>query len=369
MEALSCHVSQPNPHIWQEPEPLAEALQSLSLDHTLERFFEAYVLPICLPYAASRNVKQYRETLGYWKRFSGDPTLGQLGHAVEKEQRSGFKTRQYANARVAISRFINGLKQLPGRDGVLAENTVRKHCVAIQFILDRAAPPDARHNPDGAGMLPEAIAIPKPSLVINDVEDVFTLPEIGHWLDACHHAKAPRKVPGVKPPDFWRSLVAFVYNVGLRIETVVLLRFEWFHTDEHGHWVRIPPRSIKKKRGRDFYVNKWAWGAMEEIRTRRELVFPWAHDMSWLHEWRRRLLAKSEVKPERRFGFHGLRKACLTQSAMINPMAASMIAGHSSGRNVTRDHYIHKRVMVDTLDRLPQPAWHRDRDGAQLRLF
>lgn len=370
MEALSCHVAaESNPHVWQEPEQLALALSALSPQQTLEGFFEGYVLPICLPYAAPRNIKQYRESLGYWKRFSGDPTLAQLSQATEQVQPDGRRTRQYINARVAISRFVQQLRALPGRDGTLAENTVRKHCVALQYILDRAAPADARHNPDGAGMLPEAITIPKPGVVVNQVEDVFTLPEIGHWLDACKAAKSPKRLAGVSPPDFWRSLVVFAYNVGLRIDTIVSVRFDWFSKDEMGHWVQIPPRAIKKKRGRAYYVNAWAWDAIEAIRTNRELVFEWRHEMGWLHETRRRLLAASGIAESRRFGFHGLRKACLSQAARINPMAASMIAGHSEGRNVTRDHYMHRSIMAECLDQLPQPVWGQNRSDRQTLLF
>jgi len=323
---------------------------------TLAEFYKAYVQPVCLVHAAKRNLDQYEQSLAYWVEFTGDPPLSAIDDYT-------------------VSRFLQELKKLPGRGKrPLADNTVRKHCVHVQYVLDRAGP-RSRHNPQGQRLIDEVPILQKPSLVIDEVSDNFTLQEIAWWLEAAETAIAP-VLRGCSPGDFWRSLTLFTYNIGFRLQTLLALRWEWIYEEEFGRtrkWIKVPPEAIKKKRGRSFYLNHAAGEALNLVRqvtpsqALAGRIFPWPHCESYLQASRRAMLAESKIPVSRHFGFHGLRKAFATELAQINDAAASMALGHSQ-RNVTRDHYLNKRVMAEAMDKLPQPKWTPPADP-QLRLF
>jgi|GEM_PF-6174600 len=341
-----------NPDEWDEPDqPAAPSGPELHAGLKLREFLELYVLPDCKPYAAPRNVKQYRESLLYWSLFSGDPTIEQLGRDPRK----------------ALRDFVEQLTKLPGRKGeLIADNTIRKHIVHVQSCLDRLAP-KSRQNKQGCGLIAEAPTIPKPGLVVNEVYKNYSLAEIGRMLDACALASRPT-LRGLPPAVWWQSIILVGYNSGLRTETLLDLKFDWLHQDELGWWLQIPPRSIKKKRhGRPYYLTAAAKAAIDQMRSHGgQLVFPMPHAMSWLSRNRTRLLLRAGLPPQRRFGFGGLRKALGTELGKINSTAAKMALGHAG--DVTIDFYTHRSVMTEAMDRLPQPP--RDPNfGGQRRLF
>lgn len=326
----------------------------LSADLTLWEFYEAYVEPDVLYHAAQRHRQALRESLDYWKQFTGDPPLREI-------------------TRRTIRRFTEGLQLLPGRRAgeLLADNTVRKHCGHVQRVLNVAGP--SKPQPGGelnVRLLEEVPYISRPAEVLNEVEDNFTLEELGKVLDACRVAIAPR-ISGIASSQWWRSLIVFDYNVGLRIGSLLKLRWEWFEQSGDQWWIRLPVRStreraIKGRQGKRFYVNAPAMAALDRIRLpSRDLVFPWPYSESYLHAMRRRILRATGLPKERQLGFHGVRKAFATEVSQINSIAAHKIVGHSSAKT-TADHYVNKRVMTETLDVLLQPpSWH----DPQMRLF
>ncbi len=317
---------------------------------SLVAFYRAYVKQVCLLRARSRNVAQYEESLGLWESLTGDPPLPQIDEFVCAE-------------------FVRGVALRPGRDAAsLSDNTVRKHCIPVQYCLDRAGPYSRRSNPFGKGLLADPPLLPKPSIVTNDVTDNFLVAEISQWLAVCHQASTPQ-VKGVSPKDWWQSLILFDYNVGLRLETLLAARYDWLIEEDDGHWLQVPADAIKgKKRGRKFFVNAHALAAIESIRTDRELIFPWQHSANYLQAKRRELLAKTEIRKHRRFGFHGLRKALATELGKISEIASKMAMGHAGG-DVTIGCYQHRVIYVEASKQLPQPVWSRDRNGSQRLLF
>jgi len=69
------------------------------------------------------------------------------------------------------------------------------------------------------------------------------------------------------------------------------------------------------------------------------------------------LLDAAGIQPERRLGFHGLRKALATHLAAVNPMVATMQLGHT-GEMTTREHYVHPDAVASTMANVPQPSFH-----------
>lgn len=310
----------------------------LSAEMRLSEFVEAYVVPVIGATWKAGTLKDVRKSVSYWVRFTGDPPLSQIS--------------QYH-----FAAFKKQLEKLPGCDGeCLADNTIRKHCGNIQQALD-AAGPETREQPLGTSLLVKVPYLTRPSLYIPDVEDVFTLQEIGWWLEACRHATAPRGPIAGDPCTWWRSLGLFDYNTGLRIGSLLKLLWEWIEEDEHGKWLKVPAAAIKRKRPLRVFLNDSALLALSWLPKTSDRIFHWPHGESWLHAQRRRILKRSEIRPARRYGFHAFRKALATELGKLSPTAAAMALGHAGGRrSVTIDHYQHRVILVDALHKLPQPT-------------
>lgn len=336
---LSLRVFSPDPSLDNSDTP-----QGLSPHLTLPEVFEQYIVPVHLVERSPLTLKDHRGTLKKWVAYTANPPILQ------------------------IDDFTIGLF----REGLVAEgledNTRRKHCTNLQFCLDRLGP-KIRRDMTTAELLPSARWVPKPSQVIHDVCDNFTLAEISAFIDACR--VATRSPAFITAPTWWRSLAIFTYNVGPRIGSLLKLRWDWLYEDESGLWLRVPAKATKMGRGMTLYVNRHARVALEAVRpTGRDRIFAWPCKDNWLHTQRRRILAASTIPENRRFGFHAFRKACGTELARINGMAAAIQLGHSSRGNVTRDHYVHRSIVRDACEQLPQPVCHHDLAvERQMKLF
>lgn len=326
-------------------------------DMTLEEFFGALVRPVRLGGSASRTIDEYVQSLRYWRTLTDNRPLGQIDD-------------------LEGAAFLAGLRALPGRDSpTMGENTVRKHCTHVQMVLDMAGP-KTRQRRQAAGLLPQGPPVlVKPAQVDADVDDNFSLAEVGWWLECMRHARRPKpRDSGVEPATWWRSLGLLDYNTGLRIGTVLLLRREWLEEDELGHWFKIPPWAMKRRRrGFRCYLNAHALAALRAMGSVApdpgpESIFVWPHTINWLEDVLGQYLAKSRIAENRRFKFHALRKAFATELAKINGLIVPMAMAHSLGRNVTLGSYVHRKAMTEAMDRLPQPVWASEPDR-QGRLF
>lgn len=163
---------------------------------------------------------------------------------------------------------------------------------------------------------------------------------------------------------------------GLRRESLLACRRSWFAEEATGRWLFVPRENVKGRRPKRLYCSRAAWSAVERFCAAAGdgPIFPWPHAPHGLYGVQRELLANSTLAPARRLGLHALRKALATELAAINPLVASMQLGHSLGRNaganVTRDHYTHRRVWAEAMERVPQPpiapAGRADADPQQL---
>jgi integrase len=337
-----------------EGESRAAESGELSADMTLPAFFGQYIVPEHLSERSRKTVRDYWTTVSYWVEFLRSPSapLGPGLNAIGQRE---------------TSRFRDGLKNVKFDGQPLADNTRRKHCTNLQFILDRAGP-KLRRDVETAKLIADVPYLQRPALVIHEVADNFSLAEIGWFLDACSAAPAPHGL-AISSAAFWRCLGLFDYNVGARPQTLLALKFRWLSQDEYGWWLSVPPEASKTKRGLKLYVNTIAMQLVERMRAcGDELIFPWPHEEGWLHTTRRKILAASLIPEHRRLGFKAFRKACGTQLAEINPMAAQLQLGHG-GRNVTRDFYVNRKIVAKACEALPQPQWCQDFGERQLTLF
>lgn len=340
--------SQPRPKLglYQPSESESTPHAEPSADFCLTEVFERHLLPEHFLHAKPRHVKQFWESLKLWRSYTGDPPIREV-------------------MRSTCATFVRALKDRPGRDAIkVSDATVRKHCIAIQTLLDLVGP-RSRHQPAALGLIPDPPLLAKPAVIVSDVEDVFTLTEIGRLLESA----AAGRIDSVVSTEWWEALLICAYNTALRRETLLKLRWEWRYEDELGAWFRCPAGAVKKGRAFDVFLNSAVIEALGWIGPHKEgIVFPWRNHETWLHRKQQRICKAAGLPENRCFGFHALRKACANEVERINPLAVPYVLGHSQ-RNVTRDHYLQRRRIVSaTLRELPQPVWAR-REKRQRYLF
>lgn len=321
---------------------------------TLSAFFEAYVLPCyLLPRAKPATIAGYRTAVERWAKITGDPPLRVIDQAT-------------------VARFVAEDQRWPGRSGPLSPNTVRDHCGYLRLILALAGPRTAHGSPwaatedgllgtDRWGRPREAPRFILPPARPKPPTDNFTLEEIRAWIAACEHASKP--LGSITPADWWRALVRFVYNTGLRIGSVLQLEWSWVHEQNGWAFCVIPGSAYKGGRPKLIVLSPAAVAALEPIRAGNHgRIFHWPHTQKTLHRERHRLLRLAGLPPNRRFGFHGLRKATGTQLWRLDPDAAREQLGHSD-RRITMEHYVDPSALanalanrlIPVLSQIPQP--------------
>ena len=331
-----------------EPQPLRlfEAAAPNSAGHlsarmTLGQFYRAFYRPVCLESrgAAQRNLDQYDQSVHYWVALTDDPPL----EAIDD---------------FTVARSLSGVTQLPGRKPgtTISPNTIRKHCTHLQAVLDRTGPRsrEARFR-KAQGLLELVPYIEKPPARKKEASDSFTVAEIEGILAACHAAAAPTYLDRARRTIWWQALVLFAYNTGLRLGSLVIVRWDALEVDADGSWWA----SVRVKGGdtRRVHCNRFAMQAVESMRPlsgRFDCIWHFPHVQSWLQENRRRILLASGLPPDRHFGFHGLRKAHATEASRIDAVAASLQLGHKDW-STTQNAYIHPNRMKDGAAKLPQP--------------
>lgn len=330
----------------------------LSPETTLAEFFMQWFLP---QYCGSRRrpmkratVAEYRTAVARWCELVGDLPL----KAITTDD---------------CRRFVELALARPGRGGQPPSRyTVKKQCTALRVIL-RQAGPRSRDAPDAAteeGLFGEdrhgrprpspwfpALDVPSP-----EPDDVFTLDEIADWLNVCHLARQPQ-LPECSAALWWRTLILFAYNTGMRIGELLALRRGMLRRTARGlRYLDVPGAYRKQGKAARIALNAAALEAWEAMPT-TDVVWPWPHHRAHLDTIRRELLTAAGLPPERRFGFHALRKAAATAIYSLDPEAAQRQLTHES-RSTTEKHYVAAQALIDAaitrqaaiIEAIPQPS-------------
>lgn len=328
---------------------------------TLPKFYWDFFRQVCLVGAKPRNVGQYDESIALWKKFTLE--------LVSRKALQSEPSLQAIDDRL-WALFREWLARRPGRNApTVSANTVRKHLIAVDAVLKRAGPRSRDRNPQGRDLISDPPRAVKPAIVKNKQIKRFTIDEISAWLAVCHQARSP-KIPGLEPRQWWQAGIVLGYNTGLRLGELLKAQFEWIVQDEDGHWLELPAWAAKGgENGRRVYLNAQARMAIRSIAGERREILPFRHDLGYVQALRRKMLAESTIAAKRRYGFHALRKAFATELGRLSPNEApvKMAMGHSG--DVTLDFYQHRELMIEAMDKLPQPVWQPDRDGDQMLMF
>ncbi len=200
---------------------------------TLVQFFEQWYLPMRLSDASPVTVESYRLVLRSWALITGDPPLDQI------TQETLLLFRDF-HARMA------GLDRISRKSA----NTVHMLLRHLQTVLGKAGPPGHR-NRDAAGLIAGPVPWIKPPRKVYTPRTIVSEETIQQVYLATVAAERPRGLAGIKPPAWWKALLVFVWNLGLRHRTVMSLKasaIDWQHkrlvvpgtTTKSGKWQWLP---------------------------------------------------------------------------------------------------------------------------------
>ena len=301
---------------------------------TLCRFYKDWYLPQCLFDAREKTKESYNSVLKQWRLITGDPPVKSISSQT-------------------VALFRNAKLKMRGINGRLyaSPNGVRTKLKMIQTLLDKLGS-SGRDNRDALNIL-DQVPWAKPPREEKRIPQTITLQQLSDCVAAAVAMEVPR-IPGIKPPAWWRALLAVAWNTGLRRGTLLSMRMD--EIDWAGCRLMLPAARMKSRRPMIVHLNAVAMTALRSIQTDRELVFPWPHNIRHLDTCRHRLQEAAGIPKEKRFGFHAIRKTIATILWEESPGAAQFALGHTLG-DVTQKRYVDGGELVArALDRLPQPG-------------
>jgi integrase len=325
---------------------------------SLDEFFEWYFSPVYLKttMADAATVAEYRTAVRRWTKLVGRLPLRLIDNA-------------------ACASFVALDLELPSEkhEGQrISPNTVRKHCTHLQMVLSLAGPQSQKHpqaaspyglfGDDPFGRPRTVPWFTKPPERDKPPTDGFSIEEIELLLASCRRATCP-KIQNCSPAHWWRCLLRFDYNSGLRIGSVIELRRSWITRSGDEGWVAIPGKSYKGGRPKVIYLSPEAIKAVDAMPT-GDVIFPWAMSSQTLQRHRKKLLAAAGISQEHWFGFHALRKATGTEAWKIKPNAAQLQLGHEN-QATTRKSYVNPSVLGAALAAECGPTMRRIRQPKQ----
>lgn len=293
----------------------------------------------------------------------GDPRAGTIGRAL------GIRTAELTTLSLAevTTRVVAQLRRLPHVPpscqvllaGPATWNAQRRQ---IEAILATVGP--ARHGkPFALGLIDECPRA-QPARETEPDPVTATLTEISEIYLACEVARWPREATtGVPAPDIWRALVVFLFNVGCR-------RSDFLAIDKtQVDWPRqaLLLRQRKTGKARWLPLNETTLSHLARIgECTGPRLFPFPDNLRTLYRTWAAIQQAAEISVPRGsvscrrqvYGFHELRKTCLTEYFAVNERAAQEMGGHSQLLTTLR-HYVSTArrdgVARSASEALPQP--------------
>lgn len=342
----------------------------LSADITWSEFFEHWMLPFVLrPQGASEgNIRIYRDALTWWDRLTGGPTIRETG-----EQALALFEERLAVATYRRGKF--------GRDWPLSAQNQHKIKRTLNAIFHRAGPKiDRRKTARLLGRYPEGHPhegelIEAPYFVLSkppskpEPKPPFTLKQAR--LIAAEAAglqwgprpgKTHRPLPTCSFGDWMQAFLAVLYYTGLRVGTVLALR--WSHVDVRGKktWLDIPPTIVTKThKGMRKFLHPQAVEALQRIKGTSELLLPCPYCYDYLAVLHKRLQHQAGIPASKVQSPHAWRRTHGTQMCRVGMRRGIKIAQSAldhADDDTTRQFYVRQEPMV--IRRLPLLLAPRD---------
>jgi len=261
---------------------------------TLRQAFEAYYKS---PSLKPRTIEAYEGTLSHWEELTDDP------HIIEIDN-------------VTLHMFRNAYLEY---NKPATFNKERRHILAIMNKLG----PKGRNNKKGLAILDDFIYI-DPEKETEKLARVATDEELNAIYDACKYANWPSFEFGA--PSWWRAVIVFLYNTGLRRNDFLNLETREvklqksvieFDAEKTGKHRRLP-------------LHHSVIEHFEAIWSEREFVFPKPAGLKTIYRQWYAIQNAAEIPEDRHLTFHQLRSTCGSNLFERSPGAAQEMLGHSS---------------------------------------
>lgn len=301
---------------------------------TLRTFYDDWFKKVRLADSPQKTVLSYEGVVRNWVLLTGDPPLEEI-------------------TELTLAIFKKCLAKLPGKNRVspLSPNTIRSNLRHLQTLLDKAGPKGPR-NRDAAGILKNLPPWIKPPRAVYKEPRFVPLEYFNQVYLATACMDLPH-VPGIKPPAWWKALLAVAYNTQARYGTLFTMRMDEINWQKE--CLDLPAERFKNRRAQRIHLNAVALRHLQAIRTNRELVFPGFGSSNSYYRALHRLLKLAAIPDAQHFGLHDIRRTGATLLWDDSPQAAQLALGHQSPET-TRRHYIHQTgIVARALDALPQP--------------
>ena len=312
----------------------------------LSDFYRDWYLPECMAPDVSDGYKdQFERALRRWRFATGDPPVVNIDNQL---------LRRYRDFLTACRGQEPGSKASP--------TTVRNGLIYIGRLLRKAGPPGLG-NQDAADLVPKVPWVKLP----RETPKVPTIVSVDQ-INAVYRQAAMMAIPsdpGIDPAAWWRALLVFAWNTGLRRRSIFALQWEWL--DEPGQRFVLPPSAMKSARGAVVYCSAVVLDHLDAIRPADNSgpVFPWPYHLTHFGTAFHRLQYDAGIPRQNHFGLHAIRRTLATRLYEVNPGAAQLALGHTNDA-VTREHYVRgPEIIARALDAMAQPeAFHTRRKTA-----
>ena len=255
-----------------------------------------------------------------------------IWQCIEPKQRPDETTSQFATRQAAA---VAAAKQ--------SANTRRKHCITVNRLLGLAGPSKFADD-DTLGFLKKSPRMKPPAQEIDDNVEAYTDAEWSLWLAGLDAATRPGKAyTGFDAPLWWRALLPFLRESGVREGTALSARWEWI--DAAG-WMHVPPGGMKQRRGKPVYLSQAARAAIEPLRPTPAvgLIFgwprTWPQGYNTLYRGCQQTQSAAGLPRERWIGLHAIRATCAGRliAATGSVELAQKHLGHTKAATTIR-HY------------------------------
>lgn len=257
------------------------------------------------PELKPRTIEAYENMLRHWEDLTDDPTFDEMDNITLHGFKAGYL--EY--------------------NSPASFNKERRHFMAI---INRMGPA-MRKNPDGMGIIDRFIYI-KPIREPRKIPRVATDMQVDAIYKACDIATWPRFQFGA--PEWWRALVVFLCNTGLRRNDFLKLRtsdvnledrYVLFDAEKTGKDQMLPLHSVVVKH-------------FKRIWSDRDKVFPKSIGYDHLYRQWYKIQSAAGIKPDDHLTFHQMRSTCGTNLFKRSPGAAQEMLGHSSIETTRRSY-------------------------------
>jgi len=340
---------------------------------TVREFFDAWFRPVVLVGergSAEPTIVSYSESVEWWDRITYGPGLLSIDEFTIAQFQDGLRKATFRRGPLAPER-------------PLAAHTIAKHLKQIRAILHRTGPTIDQNRPTKS-LLTQAphLRVQQPRTKVKPhfahavVERIALAVADMTW----GRHRGLQQPPPCPAPLWWWALLCLLYYTGLRIGTVLQLRWSMVEERDDGFWLNVPAAVVQKThKGLEKYLRAEAYAALVELReallaggtgkerSASELLLPWPYCYGQLTERHELLQTLAGVPLAKQLSPHAWRRTFGTEMGRVGSklgLQAARAALDHEDAETTSTFYVD--LEPELIRKLPALV---KRDDSQKRLF